>query len=238
MNVNSTNPASISVTVNGRLVTGEIDESRTLSDFLRLDLGLTGTKIGCNEAECGICTVLVDGVPVNSCIYPALRADGTQVTTIEGLAQEGALDPLQDQFIKHGAVQCGFCTPGLIMTAKALLNQDDNPSEDGIKHALKDTYCRCTGYTSVIRAIQSAAAVKRGEGAIEPQITEGEHEDLRVVGQSLPSQEAVAKVTGTARYTDDYNFPMMLYARTLRAAYPHARILNINTEAAKALPGV
>lgn len=229
---------TLSLIVNGQSIVRDAAESRTLAEFLRYDLGLTGTKIGCNEAECGICTVLVDGVPVNSCIYPALRAEGTQVTTIEGLEHGGVLDPLQQQFIDHGAVQCGFCTPGLIMTARALLNGDDNPSEDDIKHALKDTYCRCTGYSSVIRAIQSAAAVQRGEAPIAPADPQTDNADLKVAGHSLPSQEAQGKVTGRALYTDDYTFPGMIFARTLRAAYPHARILNIDTDAAKALPGV
>jgi carbon-monoxide dehydrogenase small subunit len=110
---------------------------------LRLDLGLTGTKIGCEEAECGICTVLLDGLPVDSCIYPAFKAQGRSVTTIEGLAHGGELHPLQRNFINHGAVQCGFCTPGLIMTAAALLDETADPSEHDIKVALKDTYCRC-----------------------------------------------------------------------------------------------
>lgn len=233
--------AELSLTVNGQAIRREIPEWRTLAEFLRDDLGLTGTKIGCNEAECGICTVLVDGTPVNSCIYPALRAGGSEVTTIEGLAhgeQPYQLDPLQHEFIHHGAVQCGFCTPGLIMTARALLNGNPSPSEDDIKHALKDTYCRCTGYTSVIRAIQSAARVEQGETPITPAIPETDHADLRVVGQSVPSQEAVGKVTGKAKYTDDYHFPGMLHGRTLRAAYPHARIKAIRTEAAKSVPGV
>src|SRR5690606_27371262 len=146
----------IKLTVNGTPIEKDIPESRTLAKFLREDLGLTGTKIGCNEAECGICTVLVDGVPVDSCIYPAFKAQGARVETIEGLSQNGHLHPLQRAFIDHGAVQCGFCTPGLIMTAKALLDENPNPSKQDIVIALKDTYCRCTGYTSVIRAVQSA----------------------------------------------------------------------------------
>src|ERR1041384_219568 len=104
----------LTLTINGQSISREIADERTLAEFLRYDLGLIGTKIGCNESECGICTVLVDGVPVNSCLYPALRAEGTHVTTIEGLEQNEALDPLQQAFIDHGAVQCGFCTPGLI----------------------------------------------------------------------------------------------------------------------------
>ncbi|MCS7071562.1 MAG: (2Fe-2S)-binding protein, partial [Anaerolinea sp.] len=142
----------LSITVNGQRYERDIPQSRTLAQFLRLDLGLTGTKIGCEEAECGICTVLVDGTPVNSCIYPVFKAQGRSITTIEGLAAGEALHPLQTEFIHHGAVQCGFCTPGLIMTAAALLDENPDPDADAIKHALKDTYCRCTGYQSVIRA--------------------------------------------------------------------------------------
>src|SRR5579859_6455562 len=228
----------LTLTVNGHSVSLDISEQQTLAEFLRYDLNLTGTKIGCNEAECGICTVLVDGVPVNSCVYPALRAEGREVRTIEGLERDGQLDPLQEAFVAHGAVQCGFCTPGLIMTAHALLDGNNDPSDGEIKHALKDTYCRCTGYQSVMRAIHSAAAAQRGEGHVAPAIPETDHADLTVVGQSLPGQEARAKVTGRALFTDDYNFPGMLVARTLRAAYPHARILAIRTERAAALPGV
>jgi selenium-dependent xanthine dehydrogenase len=228
----------LELTVNGQPVSHDIAESRTLAEFLRYDLGLTGTKIGCNEAECGICTVLVDGVPVDSCIYPALRASGASVTTIEGLEHDNVLDPLQKAFIAHGAVQCGFCTPGLIMTARALLDNNPNPTDDDIKVALKDTYCRCTGYTSVMRAIHSAAREQKGEEPLSPAVPATDHADLKVVGQSVPAQEAIEKVTGRAKYTDDYQFPGMLYARTLRAAYPHARILGIDTTKAKALPGV
>src|SRR5690606_30088060 len=146
----------------------DVPQSRTLAEVLRYDLRLTGTKIGCEEAECGICTVHVDGVPANSCIYPAFKAQGRQIKTIEGLACGDSLHPLQSAFIEHGAVQCGFCTPGLIMTSAALI--DGNPARDDtdIKIALKDTYCRCTGYASVIQAIKSAASEMRGEGKLAP----------------------------------------------------------------------
>jgi xanthine dehydrogenase molybdenum-binding subunit len=215
----------------------DVPESRTLAHVLRYDLGLTGTKIGCEEAECGICTVLVNGLPVDSCIFPAFKAQGAAVTTIEGLAQNGELHALQKAFVEHGAVQCGFCTPGLIMNAKALLNRNSNPTDHDIKVALKDTLCRCTGYTSVIHAIQSAASELRGEGAISWH-TVHTVPALNAVGQPVPPQEIVDKVTGRAKYTDDYAFPSMLAARTLRAAHPHARILGIDTSQAKALPGV
>jgi len=214
----------------------DVPESRTLAQFLRQDLGLTGTKIGCEEAECGICTVLVDGLPVDSCIYPAFKAQGSQVTTIEGLAN-GDLHPLQKNFIDHGAVQCGFCTPGLIMTSSALLEENPDPDDHAIKVALKDTYCRCTGYTSVINSIKSAAREMRGEAPLpvnDPMVGEA----MDVVSRSVPPVEVREKVTGAAKFTDDYVFPGMAYARTLRSPHPHARILDIRTEKAEALPGV
>lgn len=229
--------SALQMIVNGKPVVMDVPESRTLAQFLRYDLGLTGTKIGCEEAECGICTVLVDGLPVDSCIYPAFKAQGRSITTIEGLAQGEELHPLQRSFIDHGAVQCGFCTPGLIMNAAALLNENPDPSDEAIKHALKDTFCRCTGYASVMQAIRSAARERRGETPLpvnDPAVSEPMH----AISRSLPPIDVVEKVTGRARYTDDYHFPDMLYARTLRSPYPHARIIRIETEQAKALPGV
>ncbi len=227
----------LNVTVNGQPYDIEVADSRTLAHFLRLDLGLTGTKIGCEEAECGICTVLVDGLPVDSCIYPAFKAQGRSITTIEGLADGETLHPLQSNFIKHGAVQCGYCTPGLIMTSAALIDEKPEPSEHDIKVALKDTYCRCTGYTSVMQAIQSAAREKRGLSPLpvnEPVVDE----PMNVISRSVPPQDVTEKVTGAAKYTDDYMFPDMLFARTLRSPHPHAKVLSIHTEKAKALAGV
>lgn len=229
--------SQIDVTVNDQHYEMEVPESRTLAEFLRLDLGLTGTKIGCEEAECGICTVLVDGTPVDSCIYPLFKAQGAEITTIEGLAEGETLHPLQRAFIDHGAVQCGFCTPGLIMTSKALLDGNPAPDEHDIKVALKDTYCRCTGYASVVNAVESAASEMRGEGPIPftpPQTVK----PLKVIGQSVPRPHEVEKVTGEARFTDDYVFPGMVYGRTKRSDYPHAKIVSIDTSQAEALPGV
>lgn len=227
----------LNITVNGKNYSLEVDESRTLAQFLRQDLGLTGTKIGCEEAECGICTVWVDGQSVDSCIYPVFKAEGSHITTIEGLAQGDELHPMQKNFIDHGAVQCGYCTPGLIMTSAALIEDNANPSEHDIKVALKDTLCRCTGYSSVIRAIQSAAAEKRGEGALpvqDPPVAE----PLSVISKSVPPIEVREKVTGKAKYTDDYSFGGMLFARTLRSPYAHAKILSIDTSEAENLSGV
>ncbi len=230
--------STIRITVNTRQYVMDVPESRTLAAFLRQDLGLTGTKIGCEEAECGICTVLVNGLPVDSCIYPLFKAQGAEVVTIEGLALDGNLHPLQRAFIEHGAVQCGFCTPGLIMAAKALLDQNLNPTDQDIKIALKDTYCRCTGYTSVLNAIKAAARELRGEERLDWQEPDSSLGPLRVIGHSVPRPEESDKVTGRARYADDYVFPGMLYGRTRRSDHPHARIVAIDVHEAKMLPGV
>jgi xanthine dehydrogenase molybdenum-binding subunit len=232
----------LKITVNGVKHELAVSQSRTLAEVLRYDLGLTGTKIGCNEAECGICTVHVNGVPVDSCIYPAFKAQGASITTVEGLAtvdESGVehLHPIQQAFIDHCAVQCGFCTAGLMLTAAALLKENPAPTDTDIKIALKDTYCRCTGYTSVINAIQSAGNVLRGESPLSPNHPSVD-EPMHVISRSMPFPDIVDRVTGRAKYTDDYVFPGMLYARTLRSRYPHARILRIDTSKAKALAGV
>lgn len=144
--------------VNGRTVRAEVPATRTLLEFLREDLGLTGTKEGCGKGECGACTVLVDGKPVNSCLMLAYQADGKQVVTIEGLERDGSLHPIQEAFVTEGAVQCGFCTPGMIMSAKALLDANPSPTRDEIRQAISGNLCRCTGYAKIIRAIEVAAA--------------------------------------------------------------------------------
>jgi selenium-dependent xanthine dehydrogenase len=224
------------MTVNGRPVDLDVPESRYLSEVLRKDLQLTGTKIGCNEAECGICTVLVDGTPVVSCVYPAFKANGTQVETIENLSKDGNLHALQQAFLDHGAVQCGICTPGVIMTAKALIEEKqaagEQLTEEHIAVALKDTFCRCTGYQSISRAILQASGQD-----VPPLIPVSLHES-QSIGKPMPNLQARDKITGEARFTDDYRFAGMLYARTKRANIPHARILSIDTSAARDLPGV
>ncbi|HOP85460.1 MAG TPA: (2Fe-2S)-binding protein [Syntrophorhabdaceae bacterium] len=148
----------ITFTLNNEEVTVEVEPKWTLLYLLREVLGLTGTKEGCGYGECGACTVIIEGKAVNSCIYPVLEAEGKNITTIEGLSKNGELHVLQKAFIEKGAVQCGFCTPGMIMSAKALLDEKPNPTEDDIKEAIEGNLCRCTGYVMIIDAIKSVAA--------------------------------------------------------------------------------
>lgn len=138
-----------------------IQENWTLLDFLRNNLGLTGTKKGCEEGECGACTVLLDDKPVNSCLTLAVEADGREIRTIEGVARSGELHPIQKAFIEKWGLQCGFCTPGMIMSATALLKENPNPTEFEIREAIAGNLCRCTGYTKIVEAISTAAEVLR-----------------------------------------------------------------------------
>lgn len=147
----------LEVTVNGELRQDLIEESQTLLGYLRDTLGLMGTKKACGAGECGVCTVLLEGRPVYSCITWALQAAGKNVVTIEGLSVEGKLHPIQEAYVEAGAIQCGFCTPGFIMTTKALLDRNHNPSDDEIKEALAGNLCRCTGYVQIIEAVKLAA---------------------------------------------------------------------------------
>jgi len=148
-------PVTLQVNETGYAV--EIEADRTLLSVLRGELGLTGSKEGCDDSECGACMVLVDGQPVNSCSYLALQADGRQVTTIEGLAVGTTLHPLQQAFLDHGGVQCGFCTPGMLISAKALLAANPDPTDDEIRAGLSGNLCRCTGYVGIVAAVRSAA---------------------------------------------------------------------------------
>jgi len=148
---------AIALEVNGDLYEVFVEADRMLLDVLRTDLGLTGTKTNCLEAECGVCTVLVDGLAVNACLYLAVAAQGRAVTTIEGLARGGAVHPLQQAFIDSGAVQCGYCIPGTILAAKAYLDENPAPTEAEVREALAGNLCRCTGYQKIVDAVLSAA---------------------------------------------------------------------------------
>ena len=147
----------LKMTVNGKPVEVAVDPTWTLLRVIREELGLTGTKEGCGIGDCGACTVLMEGKPVNSCLVLALQAEGKEVRTVEGLGTEENLDPLQESFIKYGAVQCGFCTPGMLISARALLDKNPHPTTEEIKVAISGNLCRCTGYVKIIQAIQQAA---------------------------------------------------------------------------------
>lgn len=159
---------AISLTINGDPIDAIVKDNLTLLDFLRDKLGLTGTKKGCEQGECGACTVLLDGNPVNSCCTLAVECDGHDVLTIEGVAKNGQLHPLQKEFIQKWALQCGYCTPGMIMSALALLQRNPHPTELEIREAIEGNLCRCTGYAKIVEAIQ-AASVDLAEIAKEAQ---------------------------------------------------------------------
>jgi len=157
-------PIAISLTLNGRALRATVAPNRVLADLIRQDQALTGTKIGCDQGTCGACTVLVDGIVTASCSTFAWQVDGKMVTTIEGVATNGALDPVQESFKSRSAFQCGYCTPGMILLAKALLAADPNPSRATIRDWISANVCRCTGYQMIIEAVEDAAQRVR-EGA-------------------------------------------------------------------------
>lgn len=248
--------------VNGKSVSIVPEPGEMLVDMLRERLGLTGTKVGCNESECGACTVLVDGEPVLACTFPAAKANSKDVWTVEGLAtlygkdakstevhitgnghkpsreEVSRLHPLQQAFILHGAVQCGFCIPGQLMTSFALLQKNPDPTEAEIRYALKDTLCRCAGYPTILRAIRAASvSMQTGEPVQDPGILESQ-EPLDVIGRLHARPDSVEKVTGAAIYTDDLHFPGMLEARAKRAGIPHGIVKRLDVSKARALPGV
>jgi carbon-monoxide dehydrogenase small subunit len=148
---------SIKMTVNSETYAMTVEPNQTLVKVLREALGLTGTKVGCEMGDCGTCTVIMDGKAVNACLVLAVQADGREILTIEGLARDEALHPLQESFIMEGAIQCGFCTPGMIMTAQALLKENPKPDEAQIREGISGVLCRCTGYSKIVQAIKSAS---------------------------------------------------------------------------------
>jgi len=154
---------NITLNVNGDEYSLQVKPSATLLDVLREDLALIGTKEGCGEGECGACTVLMDGVAVNSCLVLAAEADASHITTIEGLAQGEKLHPIQQAFVDIGGLQCGFCTPGMVLSTKALLDKNRNPTDEEIRKGLEGNFCRCTGYTKIIESVKVAAKMLREE---------------------------------------------------------------------------
>ncbi len=159
---------TITLTVNGEYEQVDVSANLTLLQLLREKLSLTGTKNGCSAGECGACTVLLNGEPVNSCMVLAVECEGASVITIEGLAKDGVLDPVQEAIINQGGVQCGFCTPGILISARGLLNRNSDPSEDEIREALVGNLCRCTGYLRIIEAVQEAAGREQDAAKMRP----------------------------------------------------------------------
>ena len=209
----------------------DIKRSHTLAHTLRETLGLTGTKIACDHGGCCSCTVLMDGEPVLSCMTLTIECNEKQIVTIEGLQdqQSGELNRLQQSFVNHSAFQCGFCTPGMIMTAQALLNETPEPSEDEIQEALSGHFCRCISHYEVIGAVKDAAKEK-----VEKPAPSG----YRHIGKGTPRGDAAEIVSGKAAFISDMQMPGLLYGKVLRSPYPHANIIDIDTTGAEALPGV
>ena len=224
----------IEVCINGVWHSFRVGSRTMLLELLRDRLHLTGTKNGCNQGHCGACTVLVDGRAERACIYRAERAHGRYVETIEGLAQGGQLHPLQRAFAEYGAVQCGFCTPGLIMAAKGLLDRHPDPDERQIKEALRHNLCRCTGYVKIIAAVQAAARMVRGEAPQETHVGQSGG----VIGSRCVRPDAWDKVTGRTLFTADLRVEGMLYAAALRSAFPHAYLRRVDVSRARRMPGV
>jgi len=226
---------NIQLSVNDEPVKVDVSPDMNLMQFLRRKMGLTGTKNGCETGHCGSCTVIVDGKARRACLVTMKRVDGSRVETIEGLSKNGVLHPLQQAFIETGAVQCGFCTPGMIMTGKALLDSNPNPSPDEIKAALTvcRNLCRCTGYISIVDAIQLAAErmAQGGEYEILPKAQ-------NILSNPQLKGEYTKKVSGACLYADDMVKDRTLHGKILWAAHPHAKILSIDTSEAEAIEGV
>ncbi|MBU0704705.1 MAG: molybdopterin-dependent oxidoreductase, partial [Chloroflexi bacterium] len=231
---------NIRFSVNGQEIEAQVDPETSLLTFLREELGLTGAKDGCSEGTCGACTVIVDGEAKRACILKMKRVNGCNIETIEGLCQSPnlqSLHPLQYAMVREGAIQCGFCTPGMVMAGKALLDKNPDPTEAEIKKALKPNLCRCTGYRPIVAAVREAARMLR-DGVTEIPAGELYPADDQVVGRGVARVDGVDKVTGRTKYSADLYVEGMLHVKVLRAAHPHARLLRVDTSAAERAPGV
>jgi CO/xanthine dehydrogenase Mo-binding subunit/aerobic-type carbon monoxide dehydrogenase small subunit (CoxS/CutS family) len=247
-----TDKARVSLIVNGERVDREVERGRSLLRFLREELGLVGAKDGCGKGQCGACTVLVDGRPRRSCLLKAERLSGSRILTIEGLSGPEGMHPIQSAFVREGAVQCGFCTPGMIMATKALLDRVADPSEAEIAAALRDNLCRCTGYAAIKRAVRSAAAELGAASAAASSALRGpaprpEELGRGAFGASVPRKDAPAKVLGKPIYAMDVadlraraeaEAERPLFGKMLFSERAHARIRSIDTSKAEAAEGV
>jgi len=224
----------INLTINGKEHTGEAEPRTLLVDYLRDTAHLTGTKVGCNSGTCGVCTILVNGKATKSCQMLAVEAQGEEITTIEGLSPNGELHPLQKAFWENYAVQNGFSTPGTIMAAAELLNQNPNPTDKEIKDWLAGNLTRETGYQQVVQAVKAAAASLRGESVASP----AEEAGPAPAGKPIKTRKTEELVRGSAQFIADMSLPGMLHAAILQSPHGHANILSIDTSEAEAMPGV
>jgi CO/xanthine dehydrogenase Mo-binding subunit/aerobic-type carbon monoxide dehydrogenase small subunit (CoxS/CutS family) len=222
----------VAVTVNDRAVSRDVEPRQSLVDFLRYELQLTGSHVGCEHGVCGACTVRVDGKLVRGCLMLAAQADGCRVDTIEGMAESGALAPLQQAFRAENALQCGFCTPGMLLTAHELLERNPHPDPVAIREAISANYCRCTGYHAIVAAIARASELRAGK------ISAPAAHDGSYIGRSVVRPQTARLVAGRGTFTDDVVVPRMAHAAFVRSPHAHARIVSIDTGAARALPGV
>ncbi len=222
--------------INARKYDIPVTGREMLSTVIREKAGLTGTKVGCEQGSCGACTVLVNGKPVLSCITPAMRFDQAEITTIEGVSPGAALHRLQEKFVEKGAVQCGFCTPGMVITALDFVQHHPGPSVSAVREALSGNVCRCTGYKKIVEAV-AEYALENPDSPLKENplpVTESCH----AVGKGRPSIEAERKARGAADYADDYQVKNALHVKFVRSIHPHATINAIDTSAAAQLPGV
>lgn len=228
---------TVQLTVNNQIILSLVDPEMSLLTYLREELGLTGVKDGCSEGTCGTCTVIVNGKAQRSCVLKMKRMDGAHIETIEGVSQGGELHPLQAAMIREGAIQCGFCTPGMVMAGKALLDQNSSPTDDEIKKALKQNLCRCTGYRPIIQAVKQAGqALQNGVRSVP--VSDLAVKEDKVIGRPVPRVDALDKVTGRLLFSADLKRDDMLHVKVLRSAHPHARLLKVDTRAAVKAEGV
>jgi len=224
------NKQTLNFSLNQQQESIEVTPRTRLLDALRNNLGLTGTKEGCGTGDCGSCTVLLDGKAVNSCMVAALQVEGCEVTTIEGVGKPGDLHPVQQAMVQAGGIQCGFCTPGMVMSLKSLFDEESNPDEEAVRVAISSNLCRCTGYTKIIEA---ARALGAGEVDAKTAINKD-----GALGSSMTRMDAEEKVTGRAIYAEDVQLPRMIHGVVLRSPHAHAKILSIDSSEAERLPGV
>ena len=233
----------VTININGERVSRDVEPRQLLIHFIRETPGLTGTHWGCDTSNCGACVVLMDGQPVKSCTTLAVMCEGHEIRTVESLERDGVLDPVQQGFHETHALQCGFCTPGMLMTSRALLDENPNPTEQEIRTAISGAICRCTGYKNIVAAVQWAAEHeaaprdRRSEMATVENLPSTAHERPIGFGR-LKRKEDARFIRGKGNYLDDIRLPGMVHGAVLRSPYAHARIVSIDTSRALAHPGV